>query len=70
MIVNDNPGDHVLTSASQHGARGWTVGGGVEYALTPAWSLKLEYDYLSFGTSNVANPLTCLEIRCLDIPSR
>jgi opacity protein-like surface antigen len=56
MIVNNNPGSHVLTSASQYGAWGWTVGGGVEYALTPAWSLKLEYDYLGFGTSSVATP--------------
>jgi hypothetical protein len=32
------------------------VGAGVEYALTPGWSLMLEYDYLGFGTSNVATP--------------
>jgi opacity protein-like surface antigen/outer membrane protease len=29
---------------------GWTVGAGVEQALTPAWSVKLEYDYLNFGS--------------------
>lgn len=33
---------------------GWTVGAGVEQALTPAWSMKLEYDYLGFGGSNIA----------------
>jgi len=33
---------------------GWTVGAGVEQALTPAWSVKFEYDYLSFGGSSVA----------------
>ncbi len=34
---------------------GWTVGLGIEHALTPAWSLKAEYDYLSFGSRYVAN---------------
>ncbi len=34
---------------------GGTVGLGVEHALTPAWSLKAEYDYVGFGSSNVAN---------------
>ena len=30
---------------------GWTVGGGIEYALFPNWSVKLEYDYLNFGSN-------------------
>jgi opacity protein-like surface antigen/outer membrane protease len=34
---------------------GWTIGFGIEHALTPAWSLKVEYDYLGFGSRNVAN---------------
>jgi opacity protein-like surface antigen/outer membrane protease len=37
-------------------ATGWTVGAGVERALTPAWSLRLEYDYLGLGRINVATP--------------
>jgi outer membrane immunogenic protein len=28
---------------------GWTIGGGVEYALNPEWSLKTEYQYFDFG---------------------
>jgi outer membrane immunogenic protein len=28
---------------------GWTVGGGVEYALTATWSLKAEYLYFDLG---------------------
>lgn len=35
---------------------GGTVGVGIEHALTPAWSVKFEYDYLNFGGSNVAAP--------------
>ncbi len=34
---------------------GWTVGFGIEHALTSAWSLKVEYDYLGFSSRNVAN---------------
>ncbi len=29
---------------------GWTLGLGVEYALSPGWSLKLEYQHFDFGT--------------------
>ena len=28
---------------------GWTVGGGLEYAISHHWSLKAEYLYLDFG---------------------
>lgn len=30
--------------------KGWTIGGGLEYAFDDHWSAKLEYDYLAFGT--------------------
>jgi opacity protein-like surface antigen len=29
---------------------GWTVGAGTEYALWNSWTLRLEYDYLDFGS--------------------
>ncbi len=32
---------------------GWTVGGGLEYAVTNNWSIRAEYRYTNFGTSNV-----------------
>ncbi|UGX92584.1 outer membrane beta-barrel protein [Bradyrhizobium barranii subsp. barranii] len=32
---------------------GWTVGGGLEYALLPNWSMALEYKYYDFGKSPV-----------------
>lgn len=31
---------------------GWTIGAGVEYALTGPWTAKLEYDYISLGAKN------------------
>ena len=32
---------------------GYTVGGGVEYAFTENLSVKLEYDFLNFGTQDL-----------------
>jgi len=34
---------------------GGTLGVGIEQALSPAWSLMVEYDYLAFGSRSVAN---------------
>jgi opacity protein-like surface antigen len=33
---------------------GWVVGAGIERAVTASWSLKLEYDYIGFGSETVA----------------
>jgi high affinity Mn2+ porin len=33
---------------------GWVVGGGVEYAFAPHWSLRLEYLYSQFGRADIA----------------
>jgi outer membrane immunogenic protein len=30
---------------------GWTVGGGLEYAITDNWSIRAEYRYSDFGRS-------------------
>ena len=37
---------------------GFTVGAGLEQALTNAWSLKIEYDYTDFGSSDLRTPLS------------
>jgi outer membrane immunogenic protein len=34
---------------------GWTVGGGVEYALTRNWSARIEYDYIDFNNVNLVS---------------
>jgi opacity protein-like surface antigen len=44
--------------SSRSKAWGWTVGAGIERALTPAWSIGLEYDYYRFASSNVATAAT------------
>jgi outer membrane immunogenic protein len=38
--VNDN---------SRTTRNGWTVGGGIEYAVTDNWSVRAEYRYSNFG---------------------
>jgi len=51
----------VSASLSQQDFRsGWTVGGGVEVALTPRWSLKTEYLYMDFGSKNTTWTVTGL----------
>ena len=35
---------------------GYTLGGGVEYKITPAWSLKVEYQRINLGTNDPTNP--------------
>ncbi len=34
---------------------GYTLGGGVEYKLTPSWSLKAEYQYVDFGSEKLSD---------------
>ncbi|MDA9505928.1 hypothetical protein XI09_15070 [Bradyrhizobium sp. CCBAU 11386] len=41
-----------------YGRLGGTIGLGVEQALTPAWSVKAEYDYLHFGGPRIDTPPT------------
>jgi opacity protein-like surface antigen/outer membrane protease len=38
-----------VTNSASLTQAGWTIGAGVEQSLTPAWSVKFEYDYLNFG---------------------
>jgi opacity protein-like surface antigen len=42
---------------------GWTVGAGIERALTPAWSFRLEYDYANFGDVGMATPTSFLQVQ-------
>jgi opacity protein-like surface antigen len=53
-IAANNP----LNSSTQlnNDKLGWTVGAGVEQALAPAWSVKMEYDYAGFGNTSMPTP--------------
>lgn len=43
----------ILTFNANETRWGWMLGGGLEYAFTDAWSAKIEYNYLDFGTRGV-----------------
>ena len=40
-------------SGSRSSNVGWTIGGGVEYAAYQNWTVKLEYNYVSFGNQTI-----------------
>ena len=43
-------------SVSHSDLSGWTGGGGVEYKINPAWSLKAEYQFFEFNTFQLIIP--------------
>ncbi len=48
---------NTLACASNSKTRaGWTIGAGVEYELIGNWTLKVEYLYANFGTTQYINP--------------
>jgi opacity protein-like surface antigen/outer membrane protease len=61
-----NSGGLLPTSLSSSSVTLWggIVGAGIEQALTPAWSLRFEYDYLGFGSQSVTNvgTLNCVPV--------
>ncbi|WFU45267.1 hypothetical protein QA640_39250 [Bradyrhizobium sp. CB82] len=59
-VVNNNEGGRLPQDKTHfgYGRLGGIIGLGVEQALTPAWSVKAEYDYLHFGGPSVATPPT------------
>jgi opacity protein-like surface antigen len=50
------------TMTSFEGVRwGWTAGAGIDRALTPAWSFRLEYDFAKFGDLGMATPTSAIQ---------
>jgi outer membrane immunogenic protein len=49
-FFNSDPG--VQTGLDTHWRTGWTVGGGMEFALADRWSAKAEYMHYNLGTEN------------------
>jgi opacity protein-like surface antigen/outer membrane protease len=56
MSIIPNVGGSLGETSAHSNAWGWTVGVGIEHALTPAWSVGLEYDYYRFGNTSMAIP--------------
>jgi outer membrane immunogenic protein len=42
---------------------GWTVGAGIEYGITPNWSIAAQYNYVDLGDKDVAYPLNAFTAR-------
>jgi outer membrane immunogenic protein len=47
----------IASDQSSQTRAGWTVGGGVEYAVTPNWSIRAEYRFADFGDFTQPTPL-------------
>ena len=65
LTVSDSFADSVFAppGASENASTskvktGWTVGGGLEWALTNNWSVKVEYLYLNFGDVTATGTIT------------
>ncbi len=43
---------HTFNFSNSDTLVGWTLGGGAEYALSPSWSLKAEYQHFDFGKAS------------------
>ena len=43
----------VGTSQTKQNRTGWTVGAGLEYGLTPNWSIAAQYNYVDLGDKDV-----------------
>jgi outer membrane immunogenic protein len=53
-LTNTIAGASVSTSNTRSG---WLVGGGIEYAVSPNWTIKAEYDYLGLSNWTNSGPL-------------
>lgn len=52
----------IFATSLDQGRWGWTVGAGIEKALAPAWSIKVEYDYAGFGSAAVPTPASYVQV--------
>lgn len=58
VTTNENFANTFTATHSSNTVWGWTLGAGIEQAITPAWSLKVEYDYRQFADVTMATPAT------------
>ena len=55
-----SPNVPCFAGSSSHTAYGWTVGGGLEYALWQHWTIRGEYLYISLGNQSVTETATAV----------
>jgi len=52
LSVSDTAGMNQGAGSESKWHNGWTIGGGLEYGLTPNWIVGLEYNYIGLQTKN------------------
>lgn len=57
-VTLSGPGLVTSGGSTSDTSAGWTLGGGLEWALDSNWSLKAEYLYVDLGTTTVVTPAT------------
>lgn len=50
------PAGNVFTASGTKTRLGWTIGGGLEYALANSWSTKVEYSFVDLGSFDTSIP--------------
>jgi outer membrane immunogenic protein len=45
-----------ITGSTNNTSSGWLVGAGIEWAVAPNWSVKIEYDYLGLDSETFTAP--------------
>lgn len=45
---------------------GWVAGGGIEYKISPAWSVKGEYQYIDLGSEKLTDAANAVTTNSLD----
>ena len=66
----DDFGFGAVASSTSGNAKGWTVGGGVEYAFAPNWSFAVEYNYYDLTMGDSAVGPGALPIRYIDFDTQ
>ncbi len=55
-VTNVTTGASITNFNNNNTNSGWLVGAGIEWAFTPNWSVKIEYDYLGLNSQTFTVP--------------
>jgi outer membrane immunogenic protein len=58
FTINNNTTGATIAGFGNNTASGWLAGGGVEYAVTNGWSMKIEYNYIGLSGRTFTLPPT------------
>jgi outer membrane immunogenic protein len=67
--VNDTVAPNTGSGSETSWLSGWTVGGGLEYGITPHWIVGVEYDYIGLQTKSYNVAGTSAGVYSFDVKS-